>query len=99
MVCSVLVGLDLFKDDTHPLGHISRPTHVNVSQGCFHSLNKLLKPDYIVQVGGLVEINKLHQIGGDSNLFSVSVLSGMSLMFTMKRKYPELIPMVRHILF
>ena len=70
-----------------------------MSQSCFHSLNKLLKPDYIVQVWGLVEVNKLHQIGGDSNLFSVSVLSDMSLILTMKRKYPELIPMDRHILF
>ena len=32
-------GLDLFNDDTRPSGHISRPTEVNVSQSCFHSLN------------------------------------------------------------
>ena len=35
---SWLVGLDLFNDDTCPSGHISHPTQVNVSQGCFHSL-------------------------------------------------------------
>ena len=32
------IGLDLLNDDTHPSGHISRPTEVNVSQSCFHSL-------------------------------------------------------------
>ena len=60
------ITLDLFNDDTHPSGHISRPSHVNVSQSCFHSLIKLLKPVYIVQVWGLVKINNLHQIEGDS---------------------------------
>ena len=38
-VSTMLVGLDLFNDDTRPSGHISRPTQVNVSQSCFHSLN------------------------------------------------------------
>ena len=33
------IGLDSFNDDTRPSGHISRPTQVNVSQSCFHSLN------------------------------------------------------------
>ena len=33
------IGLDLLNDDTCPSGHISRPTQVNVSQSCFHSLN------------------------------------------------------------
>ena len=33
------IGLDLFNDDTRPSAHISRPTKVNVSQSCFHSLN------------------------------------------------------------
>ena len=61
------IGLDLFNDDTCPSGHNSRPAHVNVSQSCLHSLNKLLKPYYIVQVWGLVEVNKFHQIGGDSS--------------------------------
>ena len=56
------VGLDLFNDDT---GDISRPTHVNVSHGCFHY--KLLMPDYTGQVLGLVHVNKLHQTGGDSS--------------------------------
>ena len=50
-------GLDLFNDDTCPSGHISRPTHVNVSQSCFNSLNILLKLNYIVQVWGLLELN------------------------------------------
>ena len=57
-----MVGLDLFNDDTRPSGHISRPTQVNVSQSCFHSLNKLLNSNLIVQVSGLVEGNKLHHI-------------------------------------
>ena len=48
-----LVGLDLFNHNTCPSGHISRPTHVNVSQELLHSLNKLLKPYYNVQVWGL----------------------------------------------
>ena len=51
------IGLDLFKDDTCPSGHISHPTQVNVSQSCFNSLNILLKLDYIVQVWGLLEVN------------------------------------------
>ena len=42
------IRLDLFNDDTRPSGHINRPTQVNVFQSCFHSLNKLLKPGYIV---------------------------------------------------
>ena len=53
----MLVGLDLFNDDTCPSGHISRPTQVDVSQSCFDSLNKLLKLNYIVQVWGLIEVN------------------------------------------
>ena len=56
------IGLDLFNDDTRPSGHISRPTQVNVSQSCFHSLNKLLKSDHIVQLSELVEVDKLHHI-------------------------------------
>ena len=42
------VGFDLIclNDDRSPSGHIVRPTHVNVSQSCFHSLNKTLKPNY-----------------------------------------------------
>ena len=36
---TVWIGLDLFNDDTRPSGHISRPTQVNVSWDCFHSLN------------------------------------------------------------
>ena len=51
------IGLDLFNDDTHPSGHISHPTQVNVSQSCFNSLNKLLKLNYIVQDWRLVEVN------------------------------------------
>ena len=58
------IGLDLFNDDTCPSGHISRPTHV---KSYLHFLNKLLKPYYIVQVRGLVEVHKFHQIGGDSS--------------------------------
>ena len=61
------IGLDLFNDDTCPPGLISHPTHVNVSQSCFHCLNKLLKPDYMVNVWGLVEVTKFHQIRGDSS--------------------------------
>ena len=51
-------GLHLFNDHTRPSGHISCPTQVDVSQSCFHSLNRLIKPDYIVQVWGLVEVKK-----------------------------------------
>ena len=50
---------------TYPSGHISCPTHVYVSQSCFHCLNKLLKPDYMILVWGLVGVNKFHQIRGD----------------------------------
>ena len=39
----MLVGLDLFNNDTCPSGHISRPTKVNVSQELF-SFSK--KPSY-----------------------------------------------------
>ena len=35
---------------------------MNVSQSCLHSLNKLPKPGFVVQVWGLVEVNKLHQV-------------------------------------
>ena len=49
--------LDWINEDTRPSGHISRPTQVNVSQSCFHSLNKLLKLNHIVQDWRLVEIN------------------------------------------
>ena len=54
-----------FYDGTRPSGHISRPTHLNVARSCFHSLNKIPKPDFIAQVWGLVEVYKFHQIRGD----------------------------------
>ena len=55
----ILAGLDWNCLMTkRPSGHISRRTQVNESHSCFHSLNKLLKPDYIVQVWVLVEVNK-----------------------------------------
>ena len=61
-----VVGLDwIWLTTTHVLQDIL--TILNVSHGCFHSLNKLLKPDYIVQVWGLVEVSKLHQTRGDSS--------------------------------
>ena len=47
-----LVGLDLFNDDTRPSGHISRPTQVNVSQSCFHSLNYYSSPIILSSTGG-----------------------------------------------
>ena len=34
-----------------------------MSQSCLHSLNKLLKPNHILQVWGLIEITQFHQIG------------------------------------
>ena len=40
----VWLGLDLFNDDTRPSGHISRPTQVNVSQSCFHTLKNYSSP-------------------------------------------------------
>ena len=54
VVKEIWFRLDLFNDDTCPSGHINRPTHVDVSNNCFHSLNKLLKTNYIVEVWGLV---------------------------------------------
>ena len=58
----IWIGLDLFNDETHLSGHISRPTQGNVSQNCCPSLNKSFKYDYTVHVWGIVEINKLHHI-------------------------------------
>ena len=46
------IGLDLFNDDTRPSGHISRPTQVNVSQSCFHFLNKNSSPIILSSTGG-----------------------------------------------
>ena len=57
------IGLDLFSDAKCPSGHIIHPTHVNVSQTCLHSLNKLLKPYYIVQVWGLAEVDNFSRSG------------------------------------
>ena len=46
------IGLDLFNDDTRPSGHItSRPTQVNVSQNCFHSLNNYSSPIILSSLG------------------------------------------------
>ena len=50
------VGLDLFNDDTRPSGHISRPTQVNMSQSCFHSLNSYSSLIIFYTSGGLVEV-------------------------------------------
>ena len=47
----VWIGLDLFNDDTRPSGHISRPTQVNVSQNCFHSLNNYSSPIILYSLG------------------------------------------------
>ena len=43
---------------TRPSGHISHPSQVNECQSCFHAPNKLLVPDHIVRVWGLVEVKK-----------------------------------------
>ena len=57
MVVRVLVGLDLFNDDTRPSGHISRPTQVNVSQELL-SFSK--KPSYTGKcVSELLSFSKL----------------------------------------
>ena len=45
------IGLDLFNDDTRLSGHISRPTQVNVSQNCFHSLNNYSSPIILSSLG------------------------------------------------
>ena len=45
------IGLDLFNDDTRPSGHISRPTQVNKSQNCFHSLNNYSSPIILSSLG------------------------------------------------
>ena len=52
------IVLYLVNDDTRPSGYISRLTQVAVSLSCFQSLNKLIKPDYIVHVLRLVEVTK-----------------------------------------
>ena len=51
-----LVGLDLFNDDTRPSGHISRPTQVNVSQSCFHSLNNYSSLIILYTSGGWLKL-------------------------------------------
>ena len=51
-----LVGLDLFNDDTHPSGHISRPTQVNVSQSCFHALNNYSSLITLYTFGGSLKL-------------------------------------------
>ena len=56
--------MHLFNDDTHPSGHISRPTQVHVSQSHFHSLNRLIKPDYIVQFWGIVKLKQIASVRG-----------------------------------
>ena len=52
---------------TQVLQDIIRPTRVGVSHSCYHSLNELIKPDYIVQVRELIELRKLHQFRDDSS--------------------------------
>ena len=53
---TVLVGLDLFNDDTCPSGHISRPTQVNVSK---ELLSFSRKPSYTGKcVSGLLSFSK-----------------------------------------
>ena len=51
----LLVGLDLF-NDTRPSGHISRPTQVNVSQSCFHSLNNYSSPIILSRSGSKLKL-------------------------------------------
>ena len=34
------IGLDLFNDDTHPSGYISRPSHVGFSHICLSSTKR-----------------------------------------------------------
>ena len=58
------IGLDLFNNDTHPLGHISHPIW-DVSHSCFQSPNKLIKPYHIVQVRGVIDFQKLHHFRDD----------------------------------
>ena len=53
---SDLVGLDLFNDDTRASGHTSRPTQVNVSQSCFHSLNNNSNPIILSRSGGSLKL-------------------------------------------
>ena len=50
------IGLDLFNDDTRPSGHISRPTQVNVSQSCFHSLNNYSSLVTLYTSGGQLKL-------------------------------------------
>ena len=50
------LGLDLFNDDTCPSGHISRPTLVNVSQGCLNSLNNYSRLIILSTSGGYLKL-------------------------------------------
>ena len=50
-----------------PPGRISCPIWVEVSHSYFQSMNKLIKPDHIVQVRGLIDFRKLHQFRYDSS--------------------------------
>ena len=65
------IGLDLFNDDTCPSGNISRPTHVNVSQSCFHSLNKLLISWHNHHWRELATINKTVKFEQKFNTFLI----------------------------
>ena len=57
----LLVGLDLFNDDTRPSRHISRPTQVNTSWVVFILKTITQVWSYCPRLG-LVEANELHHI-------------------------------------
>ena len=53
---SFWIWFDLFNDNARPSGHISRPTQVNVSQSCFHSLNNYSSPIILSMSGGQLKL-------------------------------------------
>ena len=46
----------LFEDVTRLPGHISRPTQVHLFYGCYLSMIKLIKCNFIAELWGLVDI-------------------------------------------
>ena len=52
---NVWIWIAFFNYGTRPSGYISCSTKVDVFRSCFRSLNRLIKPNYIVQVWGLVK--------------------------------------------
>ena len=50
------IGLDLFNEGTRPSGHISRPTQVDVFQGCSHFIINYSSPIKFSRSGGQLKL-------------------------------------------